>query len=1714
MNYGSVNKCINLLLIFILWVHGLYAYSIDIENDFQQQKSPLVKTDTLDLPYPFQTQTGRLYLENPNNIKDSIKYDSKTGNVIISKTIHNYLLSYPTYKTSKEYSDEVLRQKIKQYFREKNDAIIPKKRSAKRKRTPLLPPFQIKNKLFESIFGGNTIELVPKGSLSASLGAMYQYIENPQISEENRGNWSLDFQQRIQVSMSGKIGTRLPLNFSYDTQSLFDFENIFKINYQGKEDDIIKDIKLGNVAMQVNNSLITGSQSLFGAKLDLQFGRLTISTVFSQQKSQTQSVSTEGGGTMNEFEFKATEYELLKHFFLAQYFFKNYDEALEKYPFINSEINITKIEVWVTNRASGVENARNIIALSDLGENHVDKNPPPNNDSNTKLDIDKMGNLLRDRTQATQELDKLGFKNANDYIQLENARKLDDREFTFHEKLGYISLNRNLSDNDILAVAFQYSYRGKIYQVGEFSTDGVEASDNLIVKLLKGNVIDTKHHTWDLMMKNIYSLNTYDLQKEDFILNILYEDAKIGMPINYFTEGRLKDKALLQVFNFDRLSKNGEANSDGYFDFEPNITISAQNGKIIFTSVHPFGKYLEDKFRDKDIAQRYVFKELYSLTKSQAEQKSKLNKFIIKGKYKSSSSSGISVGAMNVPRGSVKVTSMGRTLVEGSDYIVDYQMGIVKIINESIIASKAPVDVSLENNSAFGIQNKSFMGVNLAYKFSDDLLLEGTIMNLSERPLTQKMSYGQEYINNTIVGLNGKYSSELPILTDIANMFTFNELKASSKLFVNGEWAYFIPGTNGAIDERIHIDDFEGSQSSLNMKSYRMWYLASTPGGTGQTDFPQANVQGVASNYNRAKLAWYTIDPLFYRNSYSTPKHIVNDKSSISHNDVRPVYHREISPKKDLLPGQMTTLPTLDLAFYPNERGPYNVDASSIDDNGKLKNPENKWGGIMRSLSTTNFERSNIEYIQFWLLDPFDGNNSHKGGDLYFHLGNLSEDVLKDSRKSFENGLPKDGSNTKSIFTDIAKIPKEQSLIYSFTNLNSDRKNQDVGLDGLSDASEKSFEIYNNFLNNIPVKARDIMSKDPAGDNFKFFRSSIFDNQKASILERYKDFNGLEGNSPTLTMSKESYATSSTTIPNTEDIDRDKALNMVENYFQYKMSLKPNMKIGVQKYLRDIRISDVTLPNGSKKKVKWYQFKIPLKSYEKRIGSASGFTNVRFFRVVLKKFYTPTVLRFGKLEFVRSTWRRFDKDLQDENTDKPIDLNSKTEFDINEVNLEENENREPIPYKLPPSVQRSEVYNNNTLQKQNEKSLAMRIHKLKEGDSRAIYKTTSLDLRRYKKMNMYIHTEAFDKSEALNDDELYFFIRVGSDQTLNYYEYKIPLKITPFGTKSAYEIWPKENELDIHFDVFEKVKLYRNKALRNKTHKIFNRFTIKEGNREITIKGNPTNSKVEMIMMGIQNPKGSLNGDKSVEVWVNELYLHDINREGGWASNLSLKTNLSELADISFDGSISTVGFAALNKKISEQSIEDVKRYNFTTTVNIGKIFPKKWGIKAPMYYSISEQFKTPEYNPMVKDLQTTKSLENIENTNDRDSIMNLIQDYTKRMSINFVNIRKQRSNKSKAYLWDIENLSFSYSYNEIFKRNIDTEFNVKTTTKGNINYNYSFGKSSIKPFDFDFLKYSKYFDIIRNTKFNFLPNNISLRTDFMRDYDTEKFRSLEKPFT
>lgn len=1678
-----------------------------------------------------------LDLNTPANITTTVDYEPNTGYYVIHTKIGDVDVATPYLMTDAEYKAYTEQKLMHAYWQQKISEV---EHNNEKK-------FDITDMKFnigpaDKVFGPGGVQLKMQGSAELLFGFKHQYIENPSLTLRARNNNIFDFDEKIQVNVNGKVGEKLNFNMNYNTEASFSFDQQnLKLAYKGQEDDIIQSIEAGNVTMDLNSSLIRGSQALFGIKTNLKFGKFRIQALVSQQNSESQTVSSKGGAQMTKFDVPGDQYDENRHFFLSYFFRDQYESAMATVPYIASGVTINKIEVWVTNKRGNYDQARNIIAFTDLGEtnahiaNHTwvaNAVQVPDNKTNDLYNTIRSRPGIRDVQQTSQALSDL--EGGDDFEKVESARLLSSSEYTLNTALGFISLRSALNQDEVLAVAYEYTYGGQVYQVGEFSTDAsdeLRAPNALILKLLKSTSnapMKKNAGTWDLMMKNIYSLGANSISQDKFELYVTYRNDSVGTDMQYLTEGAIAGKQLLRVMNLDRLDSKNNPYPDGKFDYIENMTVYSSNGRVIFPVLEPFGSHLRTAIGNNAVAEKYVFQELYDSTLVVAQEISEKNKFHLTGKYKGTSGSEIRLNAMNVPRGSVTVTAGGATLIENVDYTVDYTMGTVTILNQSILESGTNVDVKLENQSTFSMQRKSLFGAHLEYEFNPDLVIGGTIMHLRERPLTTKVNTGSEPLANTIWGVNGSWKTEIQWLTNAIDKIPWISASAPSTFQVNAEFAHLIPGHTRDVGSvgTSYIDDFESTTTNIDVHYPSYWFLASTP-----SPFAESKLSNnIEYGKNRALLAWYTVDPLLVYPQTNTPQHLKNDPDAMSDHRVRIVYEKEIYPSKEQVANENTKLSILNLSYYPEERGPYNIVASEIDPaTGKLRDPKKRWGGMMRKLDNTDFEKSNIEYIEFWLMDPALTNPDGYEGEMYINLGDISEDILRDGKKSFEHGLPISDNDVNSVDTTVwGRVPRTNSTVTAFSNETGARAKQDVGLNGLSTADEMNYGAYKTYIETLrSTMATDVLAawgadafsplNDPAGDNFHYYRGSDFDQQEVSVLDRYKHYNGTEGNSPDTESQTESYGTASTLQPDIEDINSDNTLNEYEKYYQYKVLLRPDMMEVGRQHITEKKVVNVKLRNGSTEDVTWYQFKIPLRgdsSDVKTVGSIRNFKSIRFMRIYLTGCSHETHLRLATLDLVRGEWRNYTKTLY------PLGaaVNTGAQLNVQAVNIEENSSRTPVNYILPPGISRQTDPGQATLIPLNEQAMVLRVTNLSPKDARAVYKNTGYDMRNYKNLQMFVHAEKMENIDPdLQDGDLSCFIRLGTDLKNNYYEYEIPLHLTEPGLYSndnetdRRKVWPQDNMFDFPFSVLTNAKTARNKAKRagntdvgnNIPYIVYDDASGKPQNK-ITVLGNPTLEDVECIMIGVRN---SGTHDASGEIWVNELRLSEFNEQGGVAAMANAALSISDIAQVNVAGRLETAGYGSIESNVLDRNMDNIYQLSVSAALEAGRLFPEKARIQMPLYVAYSNETLSPDYDPLDTDIKLKENLDTYDDKEQRDSIRTMSNTVQESTSFSVTNMKVNIKSKKRDMFYDPANFSISASYNKQQEHSPEMERNVTTDHKGSFNYAYSFNPQPWEPFK----KVQKVQKVkfLKELNFYYLPQSWAFSTNMHRTFSHMKMRDL-----
>jgi cell surface protein SprA len=1746
LNFKGVGISSTLTLLIIFIIVGLPAAA--------QNFASLADTTHLNyndsLRFPIHDRRGDFISDNkkstydlaqPPNINDSVAYDAKTQLYTVYEKVGDKYYRTPVTYTFTEYWKMRDQQSQDDYFQQRANilTLLNDKKSA--------PKLNVYDNLFNRLFGNAKVNIVPQGNVDVLAGYKGQNIENPALPVNARKTGGLDFNMNAQVNVNASIGDKLKFPINYNTLANFGQDNQIKLDYKGLDDEIIKRFEAGNVNFTLPTTFIQGSQQLFGVKTTLQFGKLFITAIAANQKSQRQTVNLQGGAAAQVINLKADQYDENRHFLLSQYFRANYNKVMSNLPAVTTPIHILHMEVWVTNRNGTALNTRNVVGLMDLAESNPylssvkvltnfppasnGVNPPSNNTNDLYKNI--IGNPSnRQPSSVVSTLQNMGLTQVQDF-EYTYARKLDSTQYIFNPQVGYLSLSSPLQPNDVLAVAYQYSYNGQIYQVGELSTDVPPdttlgaVSQVLYLKLLKATSQRTNLPLWGLMMKNVYSIGYGTLSPTDFNLNVKFQEPSLGTK-NYVPFGDKNQGApIISLLNLDRLDKQLDPQPDGIFDYVEGYTVISQYSRIVFPVLEPFGRDLASQIYNTvpSTAKDTLFYALYDSIKAVAQQYPNLNRFVLQGSAHTTGSSDISIG-YNIPRGSVTVTANGQTLVEGADYDINYDLGTIKIINQAILNAGIPVQVNFENNASFGVQQKNYLGLRLDYKVVDklneQLALGGTIVRLGEKPFFTKVNYGDDPIRNTMYGLDATYHKNTPRLTKLLNKLPNFTSTAPSSITAYGEGAYLKPGHAPQIGKgnagAVSIDDFEGSQSGIDLRfPATSWAMASTPynsaDANGNILFPEASLNDNL-NYgkNRAKLAWYQIDP-----TLQTGSTIVTDKNQLSDPRVRAVYQVELFPQMstDFGQGQLTTF---DLAFYPKEKGPYNFssDAANVDANNNLKNPTKRWGGLMRSIDQTDFETANVEFIEFWVQDPFIVDPSSAGGKLYFNLGNVSEDVLKDGKRFYENGLPTPSIPAQVDTSAWGKVPLNPvQITNAFSNDPNDRPYQDIGFDGLNDDSERLWHApYLSQLQGVVSSdAFQQVQKDPSGDDYLNYQDPSIPGG-TGILTRYKNFNGPEGNSPVNTGNT---TTAGTVYPDAEDLDRDNTLNQDEEYFQYSVDLKaatdPEMEIG-SNFIVDKKIVPVAYANGSQGNETWYQFRIPITAYQSKVGNLPDFSSIRFMRMFLTGFADTVVVRFGELQLTRNSWRNFQYVIDSSGNYSPI--TTAASFNVGVVNIINDDQRTPFPYRTPTDIQRQQTQSaNGVVLLQNEQSMQLQVCGLTQGDARGVFQTfPNLDLRQYGNLAMYIHAEA-DKSDLnLQDKDLTAVIRIGADFVNNYYQIRIPLYLTPSAAASldpnsdAYNdsLWRAVNSLNLDLSILPYLKQTRNLSDTPVT-RLFSQ--LQPNGQTYSVMGNPNLGAVSAVLISVENTNAAV---ACGQIWVDELRLSQINEHGAWAAMGRVDMKLSDLGTITASAMHHSVGFGTIEQSANQRSKDALTQFDVAANLELGKLLPKKAAISIPVYANYSQSVSNPEYDPYNLDIKLNSELSQAKSQAQKDSIKQVAVSYTSTTTINFTNVHKVRPAGRVPRIYDISNFDISYSFISINTHTPIIQSSRITRNRAGLGYNFAVAPKYIEPFkNLKFFRKTRghWFDLVKDFNFNLLPTQISFKADLQEQFGVTQQRSI-----
>ena len=1661
---------------------------------------------------------------------------------------------------------------------------------------------------FSTIFGKPQVDLRVNGQAQISAGFDY-YSSDQQALVGRSQRVDPRFKQDLRLGITGSIGDKLRVNVDWDTNSQFDYQNQLKLDYTGYEDDIIQNVEAGNVFLQTSSSLINTGRKLFGIKSELQLGGVHLTTVASQEKGQSNSLSLEGGVQERTFDLLPIDYDERRHFFLAYHFRNWWEEALSDPPTIQVFQNfdrIIDIEVWRLERPDRNDQQRNVVALVDLGERpalleqangYTEPHLPSYNGG--LLDDDQYSEQeleqIRNRTNLDSLLARQGLESSIDYQRGSFVKLEPQQDYEFNETLGYLSLNQRLQESQALAVAFKYQTAdGTVHQVGDFVSD-LGGSDNtateksLVLKLLRPTNLQSPSENgtfnpaaWYLEMRNIYPLRirSNTLSPENFSLDVFYKPP--GGTSQKTLPDVLGQQTLLQVLGLDRLTSNGVRESDNQVDIIPKQTIDPQNGLLIFPYLQPFGQHLDtlittdDPDAPDELRSRYVLQSLYTEKKDNARDNTELDIYRITGSSKGTQPSFYDLGTYaGLVEGSVRVTAGGAPLSEGQDYVVDYQSGTVQITDPAYLTAGRQIEITYEQNQMFNIQKKTLLGARADYNLGDKLSLGATMMSLSESSPVDKFRVGEEPISNLIVGLDGALELEPRWLTWAVDALPFLQTKAPSAVSLTAEIAQLRPGhAQTSAFERSrewlqdnfnrdfnpdelrgisYIDDFEGFENTFSLKSPGAWRVAAPPDSTGR--FPGTSVGGDSLRSNwRARMGWYQLN----QSSLST----LRESARESGQDLKLTPATSLIRIQSLFPERPVRtagqyLSTFDVYFNPFSRGPYNY---TRDLQTFLNNPEDTWGGITMSLPDgyTDFELKNIEFVEF-VFRPFPegANDAGRNAVLYLELGSISEDVIPNDELNNEDGLAlSDFSRANlDIWSRLPGSTQNNQLDLSDDN----ERTEDLGLDGLASYTNPSpgpsafteQGHYADFLNAIQAGSgssacyqAELLKalEDPSGDDYHYFTDESFfgDPQKfpsacgAALQERFTYFfagQELNGYEPQDVLGS---GRGNSRYPDSEDLNLNSTVDTRNSYFQYRLPLSHAAldSLADNDNPDDFVVNEIE-SNGE---TGWYLIRIPVRKPDGTVGNSRDFSLIESIRMWTTGHHTPITLRFASMELVGSQWRKSDKVALDEQEETQVgSASDDTRLSISSINTEENGSQ----YEPPLGIVRKQARTATGLSRQfaREQALVLNVEHLNPGQQRAIYKTFNqgVDLLKYSNMRMFTHmsgqTAAGTPLNLLPEEQqrnkVELFVRLGANETRDYYEYVQPLAPSPPGTSgdSPQDLWLPENEVNIQMSALNQLKVIRDRQNAARDSVFWNgqrgatRIPLDfapEGT-QIGIKGTPSLGNISSIVIGVRNaqPNSSMAAEnilRRAEVWVNELRVSGYDQSQGWAALANADIQLADFGQIRGNLRQQESGFGGLSSTLGDRQREDLNDWSFTTNVDAGQFIPEQYGWRIPLSVQLKNRTSTPEFAPSQGDVRVEEIINTIENS---DSLSageqeRLVQQTIRRAQTHRSNrsftARLSKSNSESPWLQKtLDGLSLRYSYSDQDGRSPSLQLNDLWRWTGVLDYRFQTQPRTIRPFSF--LQTVPLLGVLADLAWNYVPNEFALGADANRRYSATKDR-------
>ncbi|MFP4228388.1 MAG: cell surface protein SprA, partial [Salinivenus sp.] len=1281
-----------------------------------------------------------------------------------------------------------------------------------------------------------------------------------------------------------------------------------------------------------------------------------------------------------------------------------------------------------------------------------------------------------------------------------------------------------------------------------------------------------------------YELGGRGFDSNSFDLDIEYDPS--GQGASTTIPEVAGQQTLLQVLGLDRVDENGSPSPDNQFDFTP-LTIDAEEGLLYFPYLRPFGDRILDVAEENGSradGEPFAFRNLYRKKKSNAEKEDKQkNVYTINGEYKGESEGFYDLEAFaGLVEGSVEVTAGGQTLEEGSDYVVDYQSGTVNITNQSYLAEGRDIDISYEQNSVADLQQKTLLGARADWSVRDKYSLGATIMRLSQRSPVDKYRVGEEPIKNTIWGVNGSMDLTPQWLTTAVDALPLVQTRAESQVSVTGEFAQLRPGhtrteayertieevegsdrESFASDERngiSYIDDFEGFENTFSLQEQlNAWQVSAAPDSIADTAPLDEDVPGNADNqartYWRGSFGWYQLTEQIQEQLEGKVEQRGPEEAT-SLLDVREVFDRDTRGTAN------PTLRTLDLYFDPWMRGPYNY---TPDLESFVRTPTRVWGGITRRMPEgyTDFSVQNVEFVEFIVkVYPEDG-DVDDDAMLYLDLGTISEDVVPNERLNTEDGLSL--SFNPSELGDLSRIAGSPSQNGSIDI--QDGRTEDVGLDGLvSYTGSGTYDeqlLETNFYSDFVEQADSLreaigqlgltegerrrlraevarIQDDPSGDDYQYYENDrYFDEEDyfprgATLQQRFTryyagdELNGFETQNQLA--EDVSLRRGVARSPNTEDLDGTGGNVTLDNsYYQYAIPLDDlREQAETEGGPTDYVVSRV----GENQD--WYKIRIPVQNPTRTVGDIQDFTRIESIRLWTTGHSAPVTMRFASFELVGSQWRASQPVAEQPVDDGTIMTPGDGELRVASIN-----NEEDPQYRAPVGaiVSRSQT-SRGAQQRDQEQSLLLSIDELTPGRQRGIFKTfQGLDLLKYSNLRMYAHVHGPSNSPQVKEDireNLRLFVRVGANETDDYYEYEQPLDPSDVPTPAGGQrLWPEENEMNLVLSALSQLKTARDQSPIS-TDSVYTSedaglpLDFAPDSTTIKIRGTPALSEVSTAVIGIRHAGET--GDpalEDLELWVNELRVSGYDERAGWAANTDAEVDLADLASLRGSFQRRTDGFGELTSTLDDRETSGNTSWNARADLELGALFPEQQGWSLPVTLQMQSSLTEPRYDPERGDIEISETQQLFENLDadtlearfgdqypDRSSgqLREVLQDSVRRASETY-NVRRTvtadfSKDGSDAWLMrqTVDATSLNFSYFERSARSPQRIVDDQWNWNGAFEYQLDFGSPrTVQPLGF--LPEVPLLGLLGDVDFNYAPTSLSFNGSAERNATTRRSR-------